>query len=250
MITQEAHKMFVGNVFGRKVSVIIPLYNYEDYIMDTLNSVATQTYRDLAVIVVDDCSTDRSAHFVENWMRDHSESDIGFGLWRNANNSKLAVTRNTGISLTSSDYCFFLDADNTLFPRCIEKHVEALETRPDASAAYSLIEVFGGQCGIMGAGVFDRKALSHGNFIDAMAMFRRSALQSLGGFEHIEHGWEDYDVWLRLCEMGQVAIHIPEILSRYREHPASMLRTDTNLPEHINKLHAEMKRRHPWLDLH
>ena len=50
--------------------------------------------------------------------------------------------------------------------------------------------------------------------------------------------------------MGQVAIHIPEILSRYREHPASMLRTDTNLPEHINKLHVEMKRRHPWLDLH
>ena len=98
--------------------------------------------------------------------------------------------------------------------------------------------------------MFDRAALRHGNFIDAMAMVRRSVLLELGGFAHIEHGWEDYDFWLRLCESGQVAIHLPEILSRYREHAASMLRTNTNLPNHIARLHAEMKRRHPWLELH
>lgn len=250
MITQQADQLFAHNLTGRTVAVIVPLFNYSGYIEETLNSVAAQTCRDLAVIVVDDCSTDASAQVVENWMRANRDCGIGLGLWRNASNSRLAVTRNTGIGLSSSEYCFFLDADNTLYPRCIEKHLGALAARPDAAAAYGLIEVFGGRAGIMGAGVFDRAALSHGNFIDAMAMVRRSVLLDLGGFEHIEHGWEDYDFWLRLCEAGLLAIHIPEILSRYREHRASMLRTQTNLPDHISKLHADMKRRHPWLDLH
>jgi glycosyltransferase involved in cell wall biosynthesis len=250
MITREARELFVHNISRQTVSVIIPLYNYEAYILETLNSVLAQSYRDLAVIVVDDGSADRSAQLVENWMRANCDSGIGLGLWQHASNAKLAVTRNTGTHLSASDYCFFLDADNMIYPRCIEKHVEALEKRPDAAAAYGLIEVFGGRSGIMSAGVFEREALSHGNFIDAMAMIRRSVLINLGGFQHIDHGWEDYDFWLRLCESGQKAIHIPEILSRYRQHAASMLRTDTNLPDHIRKLHAEMRRRHPWLDLH
>lgn len=250
MLTQPANEIFIHNISGRKVSVIVPLYNYEMYITDTLNSVLGQTCRDLAVIVIDDCSTDRSVQFVEDWMRANCNSDIGLGLWKHETNSKLAVTRNTGISLTGSSYCFFLDADNSIYPRCIEKHLAALEGRPDAAAAYGLIEVFGTRSGLMGAGVFERQALRHGNFIDAMAMIRRSVLIDLGGFHHIEHGWEDYDLWLRLYEADKMALHIPEILSRYREHGASMLRTDTNLPDHIRKLHGEMRRRHPWLDLH
>lgn len=250
MMTQAVRELFVHNMSDQQVSVIIPLYNYEGYIAETLNSVLAQTHRDLAIIVVDDGSTDRSAQLVENWMRANRTSGIGLGLWQHVSNAKLAATRNTATSLSASSYCFFLDADNAIYPRCIEKHFAALERRPDAAAAYSLIEVFGSRSGIMGAGVFEREALSHGNFIDAMAMIRRSALIDLGGFQHIDHGWEDYDLWLRLCEAGHVAIHIPEILSRYREHMASMLRTDTNLPDHIRKLHTEMRRRHPWLDLH
>lgn len=250
MRTQATIELLTQNLPGRRVSVIIPLYNYAGYIIETIESVAAQTYRDLNMIVVDDCSTDQSAQVVEQWMRANSDIDIGLGLWKNSANAKLATTRNTGIGLSEAEYCFLLDADNTLYPRCIERHVEALTARPDAAAAFALIEVFGSRSGIMGAGLFDRGALSHGNFIDAMAMVRRSTLLELGGFHHIEHGWEDYDLWLRLCEAGETAIHVPEVLARYREHMASMLRTDTNLPDHITKLHAEMLRRHPWLDLH
>lgn len=250
MIIQQTSQLFAHRLEGHKVAVIVPLHNYERYIVETLDSVAAQTLRDTALIVVDDCSTDRSAEVVSAWMAANRNCGLGLGLWRNERNARLAVTRNTGIALSSAQYCFFLDADNALYPRCLEKHAQALDDRPDAAAAYSLIEVFGRRGGVLGTGVFERAALSCGNYIDAMAMVRRSALVELGGFVHIDHGWEDYDLWLRLCEAGGMALHIPEILSRYREHGGSMLRTQTNLPDHIRQLHAELNRRHPWLDLH
>lgn len=250
MITQDADQVFANRTGDCRVSIIIPLYNYEQYIIQALESVLAQSCRDLEVVVVDDCSTDTSCAVVAEWMHVHQFADIGLRLFRNRSNARLAITRNTGIERSAAEFCFFLDADNALYPRCVEKHLAALDARPDAAAAYSLIEVFGGRAGIMGAGVFEREALGRGNFIDAMAMVRRSVLAGLGGFRHIEHGWEDYDLWLRLCESGQFAIHVPEILSRYREHATSMLRTDTNMPGHIRKLHADMIRRHPWLQLH
>lgn len=249
MITQHAEEVFAGRSGRRRVSIIVPLYNYERYILETIESALAQTFRDLEILVIDDGSTDSSCERVADWMRRHQNADIGLRLFRNQANARLAVTRNTGIDLSDADYCFFLDADNALYPRCIEKHVAALDSRLDAAAAYSLIEVFGARAGIMGAGVFERGALARGNFIDAMSMVRRSVLIELDGFRHIDHGWEDYDLWLRLCEAGGLAIHLPEILSRYREHASSMLRTDTNIPDHISKLHSDMIRRHPWLEL-
>lgn len=249
MMVGKTSEIFCSGLGRARASVIVPLYNYEQYIIETLDSVLAQTCREIDLIVIDDCSTDRSVERVEQWMRSQRDSDIGLGLWRNVENVRLATTRNTGINLSTSEYCFFLDADNQIYPRCLEKHLDALDARPAADAAYSLIQVFGKRAGIVGAGVFERDALSHGNFIDAMAMIRRSTLLALDGFHHIDHGWEDYDFWLRLCEADGMAVHIPEILSRYREHAASMLRTETNIPQHISRLHAEMKRRHPWLDL-
>ena len=249
MQVQPGRLLFEHDVSDHSVSVIVPLYNYERYVVETLDSVLAQTHRDLVLVVVDDCSTDRSGEVVQAWMAAHRSAGIGFALLQNEANARLAATRNTGIDFAQTEYCFFLDADNTIYPRCIEKHVLALATRPDADAAYGLIEVFGGRAGIMGAGVFERSALSQRNYIDAMAMFRRRSLLTCGGFRHIDHGWEDYDLWLRLCEDNRPIIHIPEILSRYREHKASMLRTDTNLPDHIRNLHVEMTRLHPWLDL-
>lgn len=250
MKIQETDILFESGAIQRPVSVVIPLYNYEDKILETLESVERQSFRDVCVIVVDDCSTDGSAAVVEDWMKLNAKSDLGFVLAKNVQNARLAVTRNTGIALSDSPYCFFLDADNILLRRCLEKHLAALTDNLEAAAAYSLIEVFGRQSGIIGAGIFQQKALRHGNYIDAMSMVRRDILDTFDGFRHIQHGWEDYDLWLRLCKAGRYAIHIPEILSRYREHASSMLRTQTNLSKNISELHANMKELHPWLELY
>lgn len=250
MITQENDIIFSHGTGKHLVSIIVPLFNYADVIGETLNSVASQTTKDIALIVIDDCSTDHSVNTVKQWMQHRVDIGMSMLLVRNRSNAKLSITRNSGIQLSKSNYCFMLDADNILYPSCIEKLSNALSARPDADAAYSLLEVFEGDRDIIGAGVFIREALSHGNFIDAMAMFRRSVLLELEGYEHMPSGWEDYDLWLRLVEMDRIALHVPEILARYRQHDNSMLRTETNVGKNITNLHNFMKNRHPWLDLH
>lgn len=249
MIKQEYSVIYASAESPKKVSVIIPLYNYAHHIIETLESVKSQTFKDIQVVVIDDCSTDESLSVTKTWMEDNSLHLQSF-LIQNRTNSRLSITRNTGISFAKSEYCFMLDADNIIFPRCIEKHVSALDNRLDAVAAYSLIEVFEGSVDVIGTGVFIEDGLRHGNFIDAMAMFRRSALIELDGYENMRHGWEDYDLWLRIMESNNIAIHIPDILSRYRQHNTSMLRTETNISKNIKDLHEYMKKRHPWLELH
>lgn len=231
------------------VSVIVPLYNYAKLVGETLDSVRKQSFADLMLIVVDDASTDDSLAVVQRWMEEHSDCGLSLRLLSHQANAGLAKTRNTGIVAAQSAACFFLDADNLLYPRCIERHVAALERHPDSAGAYALIEEFGSASGIMGSSVFSRDALKRGNYIDAMAMLRREALDALGGYRDIEHGWEDYDLWLRLCDAGERMVHIPRILSRYRNHVSSMLRVRTNKNENMRALSRNMQALHPWLAL-
>lgn len=252
MKVQDHDLIFDYGTRDHAVAIIVPLYNYAQHVEETLNSVATQSIADIDLIVIDDCSTDQSADVAKRWMERQSiqNSKMGMLLARNRANAKLSITRNTGISHARADYCFMLDADNILYPRCIEKLHNALRIRPDADAAYSLLEVFEGARDIIGAGVFAKEGLIHGNFIDAMALFRRSMLLDFDGYEHMQYGWEDYDLWLRMIAADRIALHVPEILARYRQHSNSMLRTETNVNKNITSLHQIMKRRHPWLDLH
>lgn len=249
MITQSNELVFSAGPDARSVAVIVPLHNYEQHIVQTLESVAAQTYRDCVLIVLDDCSSDSSLLVVKNWMQGQS-SDMSFRLYENLANARLAITRNTGIDHAyGAEFCFFLDADNSIYPRCLEKHVEALRLRPDAIAAHAIVEKFESESGIFGCNAHDQARLRTGNYIDAMAMFRRDPLMRLGGYRNIQHGWEDYDLWLRLCSHAETVIHIPEILSRYRVHKSSMLRTQTNIGRNIRELHKTMIALHPWLQL-
>ncbi|EHJ58249.1 hypothetical protein NSU_4817 [Novosphingobium pentaromativorans US6-1] len=249
MLVQDAEVLFERGNRQSQTTIIIPLYNYAHHIEQALQSAAAQSTDDVMILVVDDCSTDQSVETVLKWMKMQTGRK-GLTLLKNSKNSKLSITRNTGINYSRSEYCFMLDADNIVYPRCVEKHVQALEARPEADAAYSLIEVFEGRRDVIGAGVFIKEGLIHGNFIDAMAMFRRSALLAMNGYENLRHGWEDYELWLRMIEQKKIAIHIPEILSRYRQHERSMLRTQTNRGDNNIELRAYMKKRFSWLDLH
>lgn len=249
MIVQDSEVCFDWGCDWSEVSVVIPLHNYDSYIVETLNTVLLQSIPDLSLIVVDDCSTDSSNAVAGHWMKQFGSRFHRCVLLRNRQNAKLAITRNTGADYSKSDLLFFVDADNLLYPPCLQRHRDVLHASPDAKAAYSLIEVFDADVGIMGAGVFSKDRLKYGNHVDAMAMLRRDFLLSIGGYRDIRFGWEDYDLWLRMCELEEFAIQIPQILSRYRVHQKSMLRTLTNVNDNHIKLRDNMMALHPWLEL-
>lgn len=104
------------------ISVVIPVYQAEEYLVDCLESVLAQTYRNLEVLLVDDCSTDASASICEKYC----QSDLRFKLIRRESNGGLSAARNTGIDAASGEYLLFLDSDDVIAANHIALLLRAL----------------------------------------------------------------------------------------------------------------------------
>ena len=116
---------------SKKVSIIIPVYNKEDYIERCVCSVINQTYRCLEVILIDDCSPDGSMAVARRAIAESEKSkDLEFVFLRHENNLSLSEARNTGIRAASGDYLFFLDSDDALTPSCISLMMELVRMHP------------------------------------------------------------------------------------------------------------------------
>ena len=236
-----------------QVTVCISLYNYQDYILETLQSVYEQTQQPLDLVVVEDQGTDDSLAIAQDWMQEHAERFNTIRLIQHKQNHGLSAARNTGVSVSVTPYVFILDADNLLYPRCIERCLSAIEADKQASVAYPIIEKFGEDCALMGNVVWNPDRFKRENCIDAMALIRRRDLLSVNGYSELEAvgrlGWEDYQLWCKFIDADLYGVPVPEILARYRTHQTSMLNSVSNQKGNIEKLHKEMMRLHPWLEL-
>lgn len=229
------------------VSVVIPLYNYQSVITRCIESVAKQTYESLEILVVEDYASDQSALKAVRAIRANAGRFVSARVVSHRRNEGLAASRNTGFSLASADYVFALDADNEIYPRAIERLVEAMLSS-GAHTAYTQLEFFGEDVGLGLSDIWDPNRFAVGNYVDAMALVRKAAWAAVGGYTKMEvMGWEDYDFWCKFVEKNLFGIYVPEVLCRYRVHKASMLRSESN--PRIGKLHDEMVRRHRWLKL-
>jgi len=231
------------------VTVCISLYNYQNYIVETLDSVYKQTLKLFDLMILDDGSKDGSPTVARQWLERRQSRFNTVRLVQHLRNSGLFAARNTAVSLVETPFVFILDADNHLYPRCLERCLETLK-ESDAAFAYPLIEKFGHERGIMGNSVWSRERLARGNYIDAMAMVRRDAVLAVGGYTQMPYpGWEDYDLWCKFAEQDYTGVLIPEILTRYRVHSTSMLQSVTNRAGKIEAVTADMMQRHSWLQL-
>lgn len=230
------------------VTVIVPVYNYANYVIEALDSVYRQNMRDLDLIVIDDRSTDNSAALILKWLETHGERFNRALLIQNVENSGLAYVRNVGFANAETPFILPLDADNRLLPNCAQRCAEVLMDST-AGFAYPEIQQFGTHNWVMGRMDFDPALLVPSNFIDAMAMVRKSVWAGVGGYDPML-GWEDYDFWCKCVELGLEGKRVPEILAEYRVHESSMLATVTNLPAKKLAVIEEMERRHSWLRIH
>ena len=106
------------------VSIIIPAYNVQDYIAQTLESCLKQSFSDIEIIVVDDCGSDGSMAIAQSYAR----SDTRLKIVRNKENMKLFQTRGAGVRAASGQYVVFLDADDVLEPHAVGRCVEAMKS--------------------------------------------------------------------------------------------------------------------------
>ena len=216
---------------GKRVSVVVALYNHAPEVLEALDSLSRSRYRDFEVIVVNDGSSDGSGARVKDWMAAHDE--IAMLLLEHPVNRGLGHARNTAIDFARGECCFVLDADNSIYPRCLEMLVGRLDADPELAFAYPILESFGHVDAYVAAEgdyliskyAWDPSWLRVGNYIDALALIRTSRLRELGGYatDRRLHGLEDHDLWCRIADRGMAGGHVPEILARYRASPSSML---------------------------
>ena len=103
-----------------KISIIIPVYNVEQYIEECLQSVANQTMTEgIECIIVDDCGPDNSVAIAKQFI-DSYHGDIRFTFIQREKNGGLSAARNTGIEAATGEYVYFLDSDDTIVPECMK----------------------------------------------------------------------------------------------------------------------------------
>lgn len=107
------------------VSINIPVYKCEDYILRCLESVKKQTYKNLEIILVNDCTPDNSIALVEQFKSDNP--DLTIRILQHKMNQGLSVVRNTGIDNSKGEFLFFLDSDDEIVPNCIELLLKNIE---------------------------------------------------------------------------------------------------------------------------
>lgn len=189
------------------LSIIIACFNYAEFlpaaIQSASNAAAANPHLKTEIIVFDDRSTDNS-HDIATHLG--AASGIAFTVIRPIWNVGLTSARNISLQNAQGDFVFFLDADNTMSPDGLKALTDCAVTE-NADAVYGPIQRIdqnSTHAGFISNQPFDEHILrSQGNYIDAMALFRRSTLLDIGGYdlELLAHigGHEDHDLWLRLA---------------------------------------------------
>ncbi len=236
-------------------AVCISLYNYGDRITTALESVRLQCHQPLELIVVDDGSTDGGLEQAERWFALHGQHFARALLLQHTTNGGLAAARNTAFGTARAPWCFVLDADNTLEPEAVRSCLAVASHAPDDIAVvHPLVEVVStspssqaDELALIGGRSWQSSRFRFKNYIDAMALVRRSAWREVGGYTHIPEGWEDFDFWCKLIEAGYQGILCPQRLATYHDHSQSMLATQTH--RRLRVVSRRLQQRHPWLKL-
>ncbi len=230
------------------VSVIVPLYNYENLVVEALDSVAAQTLAALDLIIVDGHSTDGSLAVATKWAGENAARFNRIVVLKNQANYGLGFCRNSGFDAADSPYVLPLDADNRLRADCCAKLLAAIE-ESGAAYVYPTIQHFGASDAQISNAPYNPQRFVAGNYIDAMALVSKEAWTMVGGYDHVRYGWEDYDLWSRMAEIGLAGEWLDVVLADYRVHPQSMMKTQTVIPQNFRDLVLNYSARHPWTTL-
>jgi len=213
-----------------RISVAVTLFNYADTVASALRSVALARAEDVEVVLVDDASTDGSLVAAESALAELPW--LAATVVSRSHNAGLPAARNLAVEHARGKYVFVLDADNEIYPHTLRRLADGLDANPDAAFAYGICEKFDacGPTGLLSWLPWQPDRLRLGNYIDAMAMIRRSALQRVGGFVTDDrlYGWEDFALWCAFAQQGLGGVFVDEILARYRVGARSMI-TTTNI---------------------
>lgn len=218
----------------KKITIVIPCYNYGRYLKECVESVRNQTYPVHEIIVVNDGSPDNTSEVAK---------ELGVILVEKEN-SGLSSARNAGITVATGEYIMCLDADDKLTPGAIEEHMKLIED--DTTIAQCALMEFGERHLLMTPVEYTNlPRVLQSNTIYCNAVFSKKAWAAVGGYDESETmrlGYEDWEFWIRLLANGGKVRTSEFVALRYRVHGNNMTKETTHPNRH--KLYEYIYRKH------
>jgi len=207
-----------------RVSVIIPVYNGQEYVAATLETVFAQTFRDFEVIVIDDGSTDRTEAILDRFCGKIT-------LLKNSHKGP-ASSRNLGLEASHGSLVAFLDADDLWLPKKLERQVSIASSHPEYGIITTNYAKFD-ETGIIEPSSADQRPPIQSGYVleellfdnwigTSCVMARRECFDKVGKFadDSIALGKDDWNMWMRIAAHYPV-YYLDEVLVHYRVHPQS-----------------------------
>ena len=221
------------------VSVVIPVYNYERYLGEAVESVLGQTYQNLEVIVIDDGSTDQSGEVARSF------ADRGVGYCKQVH-AGIGPARNKGVELARGEFLAFLDADDHWPLEKLERQLNAFENDS------ALEMVFGQALQLQNgpaweAGVNDKSLTVEGmvpGMVPGTMLIKRAAFDRVGKFKGDLKVGEFIDWYARAVELNVRSLVLPELLLWRRIHDSNQgVRERQSVTDYARVLKAKLDRR-------
>ncbi len=190
------------------ISVIIPVYNSVKNMIETLDAVFAQTYKDIEVVVVNDGSTDDIGRVVAPYL-----DRINYSTQERKGRCS---ARNTGFAESQGEFVIFLDAAAVMRPSMLANLFDVLEENSDCSFAYSSFK-WGWKA--FPSFPYDTERLKKMNYIHTSALIRR---EHFSGFDEKIEKFNDWDLWLTMMEQGHTGVYVPEVLFTVKSHGATV----------------------------
>jgi glycosyltransferase involved in cell wall biosynthesis len=207
-----------------KVYIICTCFNHEHYVVESLQSVLSQSYKNYELIVIDDGSSDRSAAVIENFQRQHPQ----FTFIRLERNEGICKAFNTGFNVSNGDFIIDLAADDVLLPDRVERGVELFKTLDNnygvIFADAEWIDAHGNRL-FLHSQKYPHDTIPQGDIYKDLIeryficsptiMFRKSVIDTLGGYDETLT-YEDFDFWIRSSRIYKYRYQ-PNVLVKKRK---------------------------------
>jgi alpha-1,3-rhamnosyltransferase len=233
------------------VSIIVIVFNSAKYVLDTLESSKRQNYKNIELIITDDCSIDNTVEICRGWINENEKYFVSVKLIEADNNTGIPGNCNRGLYSSSGEWIKFIAGDDLLLPNCVSVHINGVKRFPHekffVSGGYVMHGETVNRISMPPKGFLNKEAtaqmkyfLKYSSYIFAPAtFFEKASLVSVGGFNEDYPGIEDYPLYLKIVKNGYrfQLINLPTVI--YRSHQESITRSPSKVFKDSYNRHME-----------
>ena len=247
------------------ISVIISTYNSSVFILETLDSIRDQKWKDIELIITDDNSNDETLNTCYRWLEENSSRFRGTQVITSDLNTGVSANANRGLRAARGEWVKFIGSDDTLLPDCLEDNMNFISGNPNIKILFSRINIYnrdfspgnylettpGGMItadsilwpGRSAESQYRMLLVSDRIHFSPSVFMHRSLVQSLGGFDERFRLLEDYPLWLALTKNGHRLYFMDKVTVNYRRHDLAINNTGRSFLVNPNYFRSEPFRR-------